>query len=114
MFFNVIIRQIVNLIKIRDINDRKYTNFDYVNLNIYFKNNFKKNRQSFTSKKNVHVMNNLRVKILININIIVANITKTILIIKSIYVSIILEFNFKHVFIISLLVSIFFCYYHNK
>ena len=40
--FNIIIYQMTNSIKMREINDREYLNFDYVNLNIYLKNKFQK------------------------------------------------------------------------
>ena len=69
MIFNVIIRQIVDLIKMRDIDDREYINFDYVNLNIYFENKLKKKSSIAHVKKNVYMMNNLRVKMLIDIDI---------------------------------------------
>ena len=49
--FNIIICQIVNSIKMREIDDREHFNFDYVNLNIYLKNKLEKNRQSFIYKK---------------------------------------------------------------
>ena len=70
MIFNVNIRQIIDSIKIRDIDDREHVNFDYVNLNIYFENKLKKKSSIVHVKKNVHVINNLRVKILIDIDII--------------------------------------------
>ena len=69
MNFNDIIKQIVDSINIRDINNREHFNFDYVNLNIYLKNKFKKNNLLFILKKNVYMINNFRIKILININI---------------------------------------------
>ena len=68
--FKIIVRQIIDSIKIRDINDREYFNFDYINLNFYLKNKFKKNFSIIYIKKNVHVINNLKIKILINIDII--------------------------------------------
>ena len=67
---NVIIRLVINSIKIQNIDDLEYVNFDYVNLNIYFENKLKKKSIIVYVKKNVHVINNLRVKILINIDII--------------------------------------------
>ena len=70
MIFNVIIQQIIDSIKIRHIDDREYVNFDYVNLNIYVENKFKKKSLIVHVKKNVHVINNLRVKMLIDIDII--------------------------------------------
>ena len=69
MNFNVVIKQIVDSIKIRNIDDRKYFSFDYVNLNIYLKNKLKKKTIYCLYKKNVYVINNFRVKILIDIDI---------------------------------------------
>ena len=69
MIFNVNIRQIIDSIKIRNIDNREHVNFDYVNLNIYFKNKFKEKSSIVYVKRNVYVINNLRVKMLIDINI---------------------------------------------
>ena len=70
MIFNVIIRQIVDSITIREIDDREYFNFDYVNLNIYLKNKLKKNSSIVYIKRNVYIINNLKIKMLIDIDII--------------------------------------------
>ena len=70
MILNVIVRQIIHSIKIRDIDEREYINFDYVNLNIYLENKLKKKSSIVHVKKNVYMINNLRVKILIDIDII--------------------------------------------
>ena len=51
LIFNVNIRQIIDSIKIRDIDDREHVNFDYVNLNIYFENKLKKKIINRSRKK---------------------------------------------------------------
>ena len=68
--FNVIVRQIIDFIKIRDIDNREYFNFDYINLNFYLKNKFKKKISIIYIKKNMYIINNLKIKILIDIDII--------------------------------------------
>ena len=54
----------------QEIDDREYFNFDYVNLTIHLNDKFKKKSLISHIKKNVHVINNLKIKILIDIDII--------------------------------------------
>ena len=67
--FNVIVRQIIDSIKIQDINNREYFNFDYINLNFYLKSKFKKKFSIIHIKKKMYMINNLWIKILIDIDI---------------------------------------------
>ena len=53
----------------REIDNREHFNFDYVNLDIYLKDKREKKSSITHIKKNVHVVDNLRVKILFDIDI---------------------------------------------
>ena len=68
LIFDIVIKQIVDLMTIREIEDREHFNFDYVNVNLYLKDKLKKKTFIVHIKRDVHVVDNLRVKMLIDTN----------------------------------------------
>ena len=69
LIFDIVIKQIVDSMTVRKIENREHFNFDYVNVNLYLKDKLKKKTFIVYIKRDVHVVDNLRVKMLIDTNI---------------------------------------------
>ena len=74
LIFHVIIRKIVNSIIVKDIENKQHFNFDYAILDFYIESKIKKKFVIGHLKRNVHIMNDLKTKMLIDINIICSKI----------------------------------------
>ena len=68
--FDNVIRIIITLLKIRDLNIQKHESYEYVIYKIYIKNI--KNNKSITSilRREIHLINNFKTNMLINNNVI--------------------------------------------
>ena len=88
MIFNIIIRKIVNSIIVKNIENKQHFSFDYVVFDFYIENKINDKFVIVRLKRNVHIMNDFKTKMLIDMNIIyfekmIVDLQKQQLIIKS-------------------------------
>ena len=67
---NVVVRQIAEFVMIREIDDREHFSADYVNLDFYIDDKIKNKSIIVHIKRDVHIVDNLKIKILIDFDII--------------------------------------------
>ena len=88
LILNIIVRKIVNSIIVKDIKNKQHFNFDYVVFDFYIENKINDKFVIARLKRDVHIMNDFKTKMLIDINIIcfkkmIVDLQKQQLIIKS-------------------------------